>query len=97
MHLFLHPGIEIVQTYTESVPQRTISAVLAARDDLMAGFTAERDMGTEGAGSAGTAVRNEDSFIPYNMPVYPGALRIADHPENWLNNSGQERVAANLD
>jgi imidazolonepropionase-like amidohydrolase len=58
VHLFLHPGIEIVQTYTESVPQRTISAVLAARDDLMAGFTAERDMGTEGAGSAGTAVRN---------------------------------------
>ena len=27
-------------------------------DDLMAGFTAERDMGTEGAGSADTAVRN---------------------------------------
>ena len=20
------------------------------------------------------------SFIPYNMPVYPGALRIADNP-----------------
>jgi hypothetical protein len=20
------------------------------------------------------------SFIPYNMPVYPGALRVADHP-----------------
>src|SRR6516162_7616234 len=24
-------------------------------------------------------------------------FRIADHPENWLNDSGQERVAANLD
>lgn len=30
----------------------------AAREDLMAGFTAERDMGAEGACSADTAVRN---------------------------------------
>jgi imidazolonepropionase-like amidohydrolase len=58
VHLFLHPGAEDLQTVEESVPQRTITAVLAARDDLMAGFTAERDMGTEGAGSADTAVRN---------------------------------------
>jgi imidazolonepropionase-like amidohydrolase len=58
VHLFLHPGAEDLQTVEESVPQRTIAATLAARDDLMAGFTAERDMGTEGAGSADTAVRN---------------------------------------
>ena len=58
VHLFLHPGAEDMQTIEESVPERTILAVLAARDDLMAGFTAERDMGTEGAGSADTAVRN---------------------------------------
>jgi len=58
VHLFLHPGAEDLQTVEESVPQRTILAVLAARDDLMAGFTAERDMGTEGAGSADTAVRD---------------------------------------
>jgi imidazolonepropionase-like amidohydrolase len=58
VHLFLHPGAEDLQTVEESVPQRTISAVLAARDDLLAGFTAERDMGTEGAGSADTAVRD---------------------------------------
>jgi imidazolonepropionase-like amidohydrolase len=57
IHLFLHPGAEDLQTVQESVPQRTIVATLAARDDLMAGFTAERDMGTEGAGSADTAVR----------------------------------------
>src|SRR5271170_3268780 len=50
VHLFLHPGAEDLQTVEESVPQRTIIALLAARDDLMAGFTAERDMGTEGAG-----------------------------------------------
>ena len=58
VHLFLHPGAEDLQTIQESVPERTITATLAARDDLMAGFTAERDMGTEGAGSASTAVRN---------------------------------------
>jgi imidazolonepropionase-like amidohydrolase len=58
VHLFLHPGAEDMQTIEESVPERTIRAALAARDDLMAGFTAERDMGTEGAGSADTAVRN---------------------------------------
>jgi len=58
IHLFLHPGAEDLQTVEESIPQRTISAVLAARDDLLAGFTTERDMGTEGAGSADTAVRN---------------------------------------
>ena len=66
VHLFLHPGAEDLQTVEESVPQRTITATLAARDDLMAGFTAERDMGTEGAGSADTAVRNaiDDGLIP---------------------------------
>jgi imidazolonepropionase-like amidohydrolase len=66
VHLFLHPGAEDLQTVEESVPQRTIIATLAARADLMAGFTAERDMGTEGAGSADTAVRNaiDDGLIP---------------------------------
>ncbi len=58
VHLFLHPGAEDLQTFQESVPQRTLIAVLAARADLMAGFTAERDMGTEGAGSADSAVRD---------------------------------------
>jgi len=57
VHLFLHPGAEDLQTVQESVPQRTIMATLAARDDLIAGFTTERDLGTEGAGSADTAVR----------------------------------------
>lgn len=63
VHLFLHaapPGQrvdEAGQTFHESVPYRTILATLAAKADLMAGFTAERDMGTEGAGSADTAVR----------------------------------------
>src|SRR5882724_10479568 len=72
IHLFLHPGAEDLQTVEESVPQRTVLAILAARDDLMAGFTAERDMGTEGAGSADTAVRDA-----INKGLIPGPrLRI---------------------
>ncbi len=72
IHLFLHPGAEDLQTVQESVPQRTITATLAARDDLMAGFTAERDMGTEGAGSADTAVRNaiDEGRIPGPAPSH---------------------------
>jgi imidazolonepropionase-like amidohydrolase len=73
VHLFLHPGSESLQTVEESVPQRTILAMLAARDDLLAGFTAERDMGTEGAGSADTAVRDA-----INKGLIPGPrLRIS--------------------
>jgi imidazolonepropionase-like amidohydrolase len=73
VHLFLHPGAEDLQTVEESVPQRTLLAMLAARDDLLAGFTAERDMGTEGAGSADTAVRNA-----INAGLYPGPrLRVS--------------------
>jgi imidazolonepropionase-like amidohydrolase len=73
VHLFLHPGAEDLQTVEESVPQRTIQATLAARDDLIGGFTAERDMGTEGAGSADTAVRNS-----INRGLIPGPrLRIS--------------------
>ena len=67
VHLFLHPGAEDLQTVEESVPQRTILATLAAKADLLAGFTAERDMGTEGAGSADTAVRNA-----INQGLIPG-------------------------
>ena len=62
------------------MPQRTITATLAARDDLMAGFTAERDMGTEGAGSADTAVRNA-----INEGRIPGPrLRISGNAINIL-------------
>lgn len=67
VHLFLHPGLaEDLQTVEESVPQRTIQATLAARADLMAGYTSERDMGTEGAGPADTAVKQaiDEGLIP---------------------------------
>ena len=73
VHLFLHPGAEDLQTVEESVPWRTILAEQAAKADLMAGFTAERDMGTEGAGSADTAVRDA-----INAGIIPGPrLRIS--------------------
>ena len=73
IHLFLHPGAEDLQTVEESVPQRTITATLAAKADLMAGFTAERDMGTEGAGSADSAVRDA-----INAGLVPGPrLRVS--------------------
>jgi imidazolonepropionase-like amidohydrolase len=66
VHLFLHPGAEDAQTFNESVAERIIRATLAAREDLLAGFTAERDMGTEGAGAADTAVRDaiDRGWIP---------------------------------
>ncbi len=80
VHLFLHPGAEDLQTVQESVPRRTILAVLAARDDLLAGFTAERDMGTEGAGSADTAVRDA-----INQGLVPGPrLRISGNAVDIL-------------
>jgi imidazolonepropionase-like amidohydrolase len=80
IHLFLHPGAEDLQTVQESVPERTITATLAAREDLMAGFTAERDMGTEGAGSADTAVRDA-----INAGRIPGPrLRISGNAINIL-------------
>jgi imidazolonepropionase-like amidohydrolase len=80
VHLFLHPGAEDLQTVQESVPQRTVMATLAARDDLLAGFTAERDMGTEGAGSADTAVRDA-----INRGEIPGPrLRISGNAINIL-------------
>src|SRR5512140_3806050 len=80
IHLFLHPGAEDLQTVEESVPQRTILAVLASRDDLMAGFTAERDMGTEGAGSADSALRNA-----INQGLIPGPrLRVSGNAVDIL-------------
>lgn len=72
VHLFLHPGAEDLQTVKESVPARTVLASIAAREDLLAGFTAERDMGTEGAGSADSAIRDA-----INRGLIPGPrLRI---------------------
>jgi imidazolonepropionase-like amidohydrolase len=98
IHLFLHPGAEDVQTVQESVPQRTIIATLAARDDLLAGFTAERDMGTEGAGSADTAVRNaiDEGRIPGpRLRISGNAINILGGHEDALGYNPEQRVLPN--
>jgi imidazolonepropionase-like amidohydrolase len=98
VHLFLHPGAEDLQTIQESVPQRTIVATLAARDDLMAGFTAERDMGTEGAGSADTAVRNaiNQGQIPGpRLRISGNAVNILGGHEDAIGYNPEQRVLPN--
>ncbi len=98
VHLFLHPGAEDLQTVAESVPQRTITAVLAARDDLMAGFTAERDMGTEGAGSADSAVRNaiDEGLVPGpRLRVSGNAIDILGGHEDAIHYNPAQQVLSN--
>jgi len=98
IHLFLHPGAEDLQTVQESVPQRTINAVLAARDDLMAGFTSERDMGTEGAGSADTAVRNaiNDGRIPGpRLRISGNAVDILGGHEDAIAYNPEQHIFSN--
>ncbi len=98
VHLFLHPGAEDLQTVQESVPQRTILATLAARDDLMAGFTAERDMGTEGAGAADTAVRNgiDQGLIPGpRLRISGNAIDILGGHEDAIGYNPEQRVLSN--
>jgi imidazolonepropionase-like amidohydrolase len=100
IHLFLHPGAEDLQTVQESVPQRTIMATLAARDDLMAGFTAERDMGTEGAGSADTAVRDaiNQGLIPGpRLRISGNAINILGGHEDAIGYNPAQHVLSNAD
>jgi len=99
-HLFLHPGAEDLQTIIESVPERTILAELAARDDLMAGYTAERDMGTEGAGNADAAVRNaiDKGLIPGpRMRVSNNAISILGGHEDAIHYNPAAHVPSNAD
>src|SRR5580700_3860776 len=98
VHLFLHPGAEDLQTVMESVPQRTITATLAAKADLLAGFTAERDMGTEGAGPADTAVREaiDKGQIPGpRMRVSGNAINILGGHEDALHFNPEQHVLPN--
>jgi imidazolonepropionase-like amidohydrolase len=98
VHLFLHPGAEDLQTVQESVPQRTIMATLAARADLMAGYTAERDMGTEGARSADTAVRNaiDQGLIPGpRLRISGNAISILGGHEDAIGYNPEQHVLPN--
>lgn len=100
VHLFLHPGAEDLQTVQESVPWRTILAAQAAKADLLAGFTAERDMGTEGAGSADTAVRDaiDQGLIPGpRLRVSGNAIDILGGHEDAIRFNPAQRVLSNAD
>ncbi len=68
-HLFLHPYNETSwddQILHEPLALRTARAVSHARATLLAGFTSERDLGTEGAGYADVGLRSaiEQGILP---------------------------------
>jgi imidazolonepropionase-like amidohydrolase len=100
VHLFLHPGAEDLQTVKESIPWRTVLAAQAAKADLLAGFTAERDMGTEGAGSADTAVRDaiNEGLIPGpRLRISGNAIDILGGHEDALHFNPAQHVLSNAD
>ena len=68
-HLFLHAYDETpwdVQVLKEPLALRTARAVNHARATLMAGFTTERDLGTEGAGSSDVGLKQaiDEGIVP---------------------------------
>jgi imidazolonepropionase-like amidohydrolase len=100
VHLFLHPGAEDLQTVEESVPWRTILAEQAAKADLLAGFTAERDMGTEGAGSADSAVRNainQGLILGPRLRVSGNAIDILGGHEDAIHFNPAQHILSNAD
>ena len=69
-HLFLHPYDETLwddQVLHEPLALRTARAVVHARKTLQAGFTTERDLGTEGAGFADVGLKQA-----INQGIVPG-------------------------
>ena len=68
-HLFLHPYNETSwddQVEHEALALRTARAVVQANATLMAGFTTERDLGTEGAGYADVGLKQaiDQGIVP---------------------------------
>jgi imidazolonepropionase-like amidohydrolase len=68
-HLFLHPYNEAKwddQVLHEPLALRTARAVVHAEKTLMAGFTTERDLGTEGAGYADVGLKQaiDQGIVP---------------------------------
>jgi len=69
-HMFLHPYNETSwddQVLREPLAMRIARATVSARDTLMAGFTTERDLGTEGAGYSDVGLRDA-----INRGIVPG-------------------------
>jgi len=68
-HLFLHPYNEVLwndQVLKEPQDYRTLLAAAHAKATLLAGFTALRDLGTEGAGYADVSIKRaiDEGLIP---------------------------------
>ena len=68
-HLFLHPYNETLwddQVLHEPLALRTARAVVQAQRTLFAGFTTERDLGTEGAGFADVGLKQaiDQGIVP---------------------------------
>ena len=68
-HMFLHPYNETSwddQVLHEPLALRTARAVAQAKATLMAGFTSERDLGTEGAGYADVGLKQaiDQGIVP---------------------------------
>jgi imidazolonepropionase-like amidohydrolase len=68
-HIFLHPSNETLwddQVLHEPLALRTARAVVHVRKTLDAGFTSERDLGTEGAGYADVGIKQaiDQGIIP---------------------------------
>ena len=68
-HLFLHPYNETLwddQVLHEPLALRTVRAVAQAKRTLDAGFTTERDLGTEGAGFADVGLKQaiDQGIVP---------------------------------
>jgi imidazolonepropionase-like amidohydrolase len=100
VHLFLHPGAEDLQTVEESVPWRVIIAEQAAKADVLAGFTAERDMGTEGAGSADTSIRDaiDQGLIPGpRLRISGNAIDLLGGHEDANRYNPAQHVLSNAD
>jgi len=81
-HLLLHPYDEVSwndQVLRESVAERVARATVHARNTLMAGFTAARDLGSEGAAYADVGLKQaiEKGVIPGPRLVVAGPAIVA--------------------
>jgi imidazolonepropionase-like amidohydrolase len=79
-HLFLHPYNEAKwddQVLHEPLALRTARAVVHAEKTLMAGFTTERDLGTEGAGYADVGLKQA-----INQGIVPGPRLLVSTKAN---------------
>jgi len=81
-HILLHPYNETTwndQVLFESVGERVARGVAHARATLMAGFTTERDLGTEGAGYADVGLKAaiEKGVVPGPRLLVAGPAIVA--------------------